>query len=42
MPYKLIQSVRIEKSIPPHDAAALAKLFNVSETAMKIRLGINY
>ena len=42
MPYALIRNVQLSKAIPPTDAAALAKEFNVSEVAMKIRLGINF
>lgn len=42
MPYSLITKVQASKAIAPSDVPRLAKEFNVSEVAMKIRLGINY
>lgn len=42
MPYALIRNVQLSKAISPSDVPALAKEFNVSEVAMKIRLGINF
>lgn len=42
MPYSLIKRIKEEESLDDSDAKALAKALNVSEVAMKIRLGINF
>jgi Zn-dependent peptidase ImmA (M78 family) len=42
MPYSLIKEVCETNLISASDAGNLAKKFNVSETAMSIRLGISY
>jgi len=42
MPRKLINTIKEKNYLDDSDTKALAKALNVSEVAMKIRLGINY
>lgn len=42
MPYALIKGIKDKQRLSDGDAKALAKALNVSEVAMKIRLGINF
>lgn len=42
MPYSLIKKTKADLSLRDGDARALAERLNVSEVAMKIRLGINF
>ena len=42
MPYALMKQIKDEQSLADGDANELARQLNVSEIAMKIRLGINF